>query len=430
MVYLLVLCMFTLFIISYKLFKDLFHPCVIFCACYTFSTFLALLNNRNWNMKLHVETLVILISGAIIFILSSLWVKKIDFNVKKHGKWYKTDIKSIDSIHIWIICFVQIIYIVRGYIYVNGFGMDNVTQMIYKARVTSVSNINSGNVVWNLVGRISTYTAYIYAYFIINTVMHSGKRLRHKCRYFAPIILWALGNIFYGGRQIYLNYLFALLVMSALYRKKNYKKECASVSQIIRYGIIAIISMIVFYYLAFLVGRGSERSVFEYISSYAGGAIQLFDLYMQNPIKQNVLQGGETFYYLYKTLYKIGLMDSENIGNFYLEFRISGELMGNVYTAYRRWHSDFGILGCLLLQTIFSCFFSLFYKIVSNVKVSGFVVILYVRMIKGVFLHFLEETFFIEICNPAFYINLIIFYLCYVIIQKVKLISRKRLYRR
>ena len=147
MVYLLVLCMFTLFIISYKLFKDLFHPCVIFCACYTFSTFLALLNNRNWNMKLHVETLVILISGAIIFILSSLWVKKIDFNVKKHGKWYKTDIKSIDSIHIWIICFVQIIYIVRGYIYVNGFGMDNVTQMIYKARVTSVSNINSGNVV-------------------------------------------------------------------------------------------------------------------------------------------------------------------------------------------------------------------------------------------------------------------------------------------
>lgn len=424
MIYLLVLCVFVLFIISYKIFKDLFHPCVIFCACYTFSTFLAMLNNKNWNINLHVETLLIIIFGAVIFILVSLWTKNNNLRFKRYTKWNKTDINSTDSVLIWIICIVQIMYIVRGYIYVNGFGSDSVTQMIVKARTTSVSDINSGNIAWSLVGRINTYIAYIYAYVIINKAVYSKNKLRHNCRYCMPIILWALGNIFYGGRQVYINYLFAILVMSALCKKRNYKKESVSVSQIVRYGKVAIISMIAFYYLAFLVGRGSERSVFEYISSYVGGAIQLFDMYIQNPIKENVLQGGETFYYLYKTLYKIGLISSENIGNFYLEFRVSGELIGNVYTAYRRWYSDFGILGCLLLQTIFSLFFSNFYKIVSNVKVSGFLVILYARMIKGVFLHFLEDTFFIEICNPSFYINLIIFYLCYAIIDKVKLITK------
>ncbi|MTV44646.1 oligosaccharide repeat unit polymerase, partial [Streptococcus pneumoniae] len=88
----------------------------------------------------------------------------------------------------------------------------------------------------------------------------------------------------------------------------------------------------------------------SYITRYMGGSIQLFDLFVIDPIRRNKELGAETFSGIYEMLAKLGFDNNIIKG---LEWRVSPNYysLGNVYTAIRRYYSDFGVIGIVICQS-------------------------------------------------------------------------------
>ena len=148
-------------------------------------------------------------------------------------------------------------------------------------------------------------------------------------------------------------------------KKYSWKKSLAF--KYIKIGAIALIVVfIAFYLLKYLVRVGNTvNSILDYIGYYAGGSVQNFNLYIQDPpASSKTIWGQESFMGIYSTLEKFKLVDLSGVylTNSNLEFRQSnGVAIGNVYGAIRRYYNDFGIGGVIVLQMIASTFFNTFY---------------------------------------------------------------------
>ena len=109
-----------------------------------------------------------------------------------------------------------------------------------------------------------------------------------------------------------------------------------------------------------LVGRTNDDDFVSYVSSYFGGSIELLDLYLRDPIENDGIFGKESFYALNSALAKFGIMPKYRM---HLEFRSSnGIIIGNVYTAFRCFYHDFGIIGVIALQALLAIIWTYWYK--------------------------------------------------------------------
>ena len=153
------------------------------------------------------------------------------------------------------------------------------------------------------------------------------------------------------------------------YRKNKYEKVVKLKNIVIMFcaGFIMLFS---FYSASSLIGRDTlNNNMVEYMTMYGGGSIQLFDMYLQNPTQQGEVRGLETFWGEYRFLddYHIIQLKKKPTGS--LEWRKSnGYDIGNVYTAYRRWIHDFGIVGCTIILLVVGLFYNIVYNILKYKK--------------------------------------------------------------
>ena len=101
----------------------------------------------------------------------------------------------------------------------------------------------------------------------------------------------------------------------------------------IKYGLIGLVIAIPsFYYSAELLGRKPGAPLFDYMSEYLGASIQLFNLYIKEPVARNMM-GEESLFSVLKVLHFLGLCDASTSYN--LEFRSLVTVSSNVYTFFR-----------------------------------------------------------------------------------------------
>ena len=72
MIYLLFIGMLILFFVSFFLFqKNILNPSVILCSVFLVSLFFTILNIKNWEIKLHSNTVLLILETVIAFILGN-----------------------------------------------------------------------------------------------------------------------------------------------------------------------------------------------------------------------------------------------------------------------------------------------------------------------------------------------------------------------
>ena len=203
----------------------------------------------------------------------------------------------------------------------------------------------------------------------------------------------------------------------------------------IKIGAIALIVVfIAFYLLKYLVRVGNTvNSILDYIGYYAGGSVQNFNLYIQDPpASSKTIWGQESFMGIYSTLEKFKLVDLSGVylTNSNLEFRQSnGVAIGNVYGAIRRYYNDFGIGGVIVLQMIASTFFNTFYyclKKASN-NHSKFIYLFYAYLFYHVYELPIDDTFFKNFISFNMITTFIVLYIVYYIFTNVKITTRLRI---
>ena len=189
-----------------------------------------------------------------------------------------------------------------------------------------------------------------------------------------------------------------------------------------------IIILLLFSGMRTVVGRTNQSNFFDYISSYFGGSIPLYDKYLlKYPFTKSEYFGYYTLRTLYSALSKLGIVSNVRATNF--EFMISGTLHGNVYTSFVVMYRDFGMIGVIIFQLlegyICAIMFQKVYLKNKGTKNSIILTILYCSHISSIYLHSYGENFFSLILSQSIVLELIYIYIIYFIFYKLKVVYKR-----
>lgn len=442
MLYFLYLFVIMLFFLSYIICnRDILAPAVLTCIMYIISIMFAMINIKAWNIEYQTKTCIIMIIGIISFIIPSiLYYKKSNtLNYKENLEDKPLKVITTDNKIIYILLVLDVIitifYIIDVYkislIAGNNLGILGMSYY-YRTYTAMNSDVETLSTIMNQflkIGRSLGFVAiFIFSY---NTIIDKDFK-KHKI-YLCFVVLTALQNLIGGGRGYILWLIgtgFATMYFTNM-KIYNWKKIVAF--KYIKKGmIILIIALIGFYFLKYLVRIGNTvNSMVDYISYYAGGSIQNFNLYIQDPpTGTHKIIGQESFIGLNKTLDKLGIIDISDvyINNSNLEFRNNGNIStGNVYGAIRRYYNDFGLLGVIILQLLCSLFYnSYYYKIkkMPNQKCHWHI-LFYSYLLYHIYEMPIDDTFYRSYISFNMITTFIILYFVYCLMTKIKIKGSK-----
>lgn len=374
MIYILLALLIGLFLLTFFASEeDILDPSVIVCIMWSFSTICAIYNIDKWGISLHFNTVMAIVIGVISFSVGSFIGRRMPAlawgNKSKRGYNESNALETIPVSKISFIAFliVGIITVLMQYKWVLsqvgsiGVWSDMMTAYRSGNSTWSTESINKSSILSNLELLLSV-NAYVSAYIGINNIF-SGKKFRREVPLFIPGLLFAVDKILNAGRGDILLFFGAIVLCVYISMQKKYKWTKKVSRKYIKYMIFAMIGVTVLFSVSrSWVGRTNQDSMLDYVTTYAGGSIQLFDMYMQDPEPASTIFGKETFHTLINYLGKLfGISEWRYISH--LEFRISnGVNLGNVYGAFRYYLYDFGWLGMIVLSAFAAAFYSYMYR--------------------------------------------------------------------
>ena len=413
LIYILFFVFLVLMIGSYFLFKkDIIEPAIIFTIAYTISTFCAMVNVEYWNIDLKLETFLILLFGGVEFIAISYLIHRLYEKKYKEVDGNKIEGKKI-KIAKWKVVLIIIYDIIVIVLLINSI-LDIAKQFGEYSSFSEALSIfrdnTSYDVKTNLPKIISILlkpiyaTAYIFMFIYLNNIIYENqktiKNILSKTIYLVPVVLYIVECLVQSNRLSIITLILAGFIMYIilLYQKQSWKKKI-SLKSIMILAMVAVIGLIVFYFSARLIGRKVSKNAFQYITMYCGGSIECFDLYLEQPVEKSNIIGYETFTYLIRNLNDYNIIKLDKTPTAHLEWRYSDKVMvGNVYTAYRRWIQDFGILGAIVLQALMAIFYNVYYnkiKYVNKKSVwNNIFIIIYSIFAYSLFTHPIDSTLY------------------------------------
>lgn len=408
--------------------KELLQPAVVFSTVYIICILSTIYNIQKWNVNIQLNTLLILALGGLEFVIISIIINRYYSN--KNKEIDKSDVHNekefkIDLWKIIVVCIYDIV-ILAIYIYnvisiAKQFGEFNSiseTLGIFKEHTSYNLDVQLPQIIGILQKPVIVF-AYVFAYAFVKKIFNSERKyiaVIKNSYYLIPIIAYIIQEYMSSNRLSILSLMIAIGVMILILwnQKHNWIKNI-KIKYIIVIALIILIGLVAFYYSAKLVGRKNSNGLLEYITLYCGGSIECLNQYIQDPIPKDDIIGKESFYYLVKNLYSYGFLELEEFYPIHLEFRdYDGVMIGNVYTAYRRWIQDFGIIGMIILQAIMAAFYNVFYNKIKYGKENlDFRIIMYSYMAYPLFLHPIDGYLYLLTVRLAFVTTFIMFVAIY-----------------
>lgn len=429
MIYYLLIALIIMLIISYIVFeKDLLAPPVVLNAVYILSTIFAIYNIDTWAIQLHSNTFWVIVLGNLTFLITAIVIHIYSKNNNKKNKIIEKEpnknfnIEYI-NIHINKILFVTIVMIIFSLIYIktvqnmaHSYGNTNDYSKMMSNFRTNTSYGDDELPSWiKRYNRLMMACTYVLLYIFINNIIYDRKNKKNYLL-LIPILIYCITSLFGAERTSVLCYfIFALVLVYIILNKKYNFISKINKKYIIR-GIACITLFFTFFTLSKgFVGRTDDMNGLYYISFYAGGPIELLDLYLQDPIYPKEF-GEEIFRGFREILAKFGLCTQSGI--IHAEFRTSanGVPVGNVYTAYRKYIHDFGYESIFIFQLVEAIFFSIWYEKIKKKKLKRRIdksLLFYAYFNTSLFRHSILETFFSSYISSIIVTGLFMYFWIY-----------------
>lgn len=409
--------------------NDLLSPPSIVCIVWMFSTLCAIYNIDYWGIELSFLIVILIWSGVLTFCLGYILAFNVNikskyflyfhFFKKRQPDYTENPINEINIRYTIFWAFVAIsaltILYQFNWIAQNSSGSDWL-QIMWNYRKTNstwrAETIEKPFLLGNLELLLRS-GALLTSYIAINNFIIT--RNKKSFFLFIPGVLYCVDTLLNAGRGNILLYFggLALAFYVLVETRKGWKRR-EGYKLIRKIGLLGICVLLMFSLSRTMVGRMDDTSILRYITSYAGGSIELFDLYLADPIPKSNIWGKETFAPFINWLAgKLDYAEWRYIPH--LEFRSSnGIVIGNVYGAFRYYLQDFGYLGMYIMTLISGTIFAFVYKKVKVRKrfnVDGFNWPLYIYMIygAGLFFHSISDYAFSMICQIAYYTKYFLF---------------------
>ncbi|QNQ83112.1 oligosaccharide repeat unit polymerase [Lactobacillus sp. PV037] len=392
--------------------RDWAFPSNIVLGMYIISICFFISESNTWGIDIGNTTFSLLILGIttytlvgiIVFIIfSKVSIRKENFNydyVEKENSTYYADINPVIScllIIFEVIGFIAYFKNVRNHSLMIG-SYSSLSEMIGNYRdAGSLGDAGTGLSSFSLNSyRLMTALAYIYMGIIVQFLVAKKKsNFVWKILHFTPIIIFIACSLLTGGRNPIIQLFLAFIIMYYVKYKQLNKNKKLSKKATLKIIVGLVLALISFSIFRGVVGRTSTYSTWDYLAIYIGAPIKLFDLFLKNGGGlPHFYIGQETFSNLWES-FGFNIPSHSN-----LEFRVFNNwALGNVYTPFRRYYSDFGVWGIIILTSIEALFYSLYYLIIKKKKFNPYILdvttLIYSYLAIGPFYYSVVERFYL-----------------------------------
>ncbi|MBQ3293615.1 oligosaccharide repeat unit polymerase [Candidatus Saccharibacteria bacterium] len=345
--------------------KDASSPSFLACVLFAISIFINLLNADRWGTSYSWKAYTLIMLGLTMIAVGE-YVIKLILKSKKKDKiepCYTRNKKIITSpINIGTITIATIIIISIACLLIDIKIMGNITgsSNVFSSLFSSRNVLTSGEVQRGLLGRIVLAANKGIALTLIYIIIHNKVlcEKRNKISYFIPIALFLTEAILTTRRTIFLRIIaYTFIVFIILYISKNGTKV-QQLNKVMLIGIGALCSfMLIFSSLGKLIGKGQYDAPIDVFYYYSGSSINLFNKYISSGAEPESNYFGEhTLYGIYNSLHYISPSIQHN-SNPALENTYLPHWYSNIYTAFRRYYQDYGIIGIVVIPFILGVFY-------------------------------------------------------------------------
>ena len=428
MIFILLICLIAIFLISYFYTRRIMSPACIISGVYIISVYLAILNIKMWSIEISAQTVELIIIGVLSFVIPSIIItilysyinKRRSISKQEDFSKHKMKEIKVDNILLNIMIIFQIITTILYAYYCyksigTGLNISNfASKMVEYRNLKMIDDDSLITIPFFLkqMLKISKAIIYCYTFVIINNIIvykRKKEKNRFPLKWSIMMLLLFVQTVFSASRFDLA--IIASFILTVFYLLFFNDKTKVNFKIAIKTLLIIVVIGFLFSFTKELFGRYSEKTTMQYISSYFGGPIELLDLYVKNPPPKSNIWGKETFFSINNSL----INDPSQKYTIHLEFRQSnGIWIGNVYTALRMYFQDFGILGVIILQALYSALITLLFLscLKNGTNKMPLKVIIYGVISFSLFLHSYRDFFYstiisVNYLNIFFYIILI-----------------------
>lgn len=403
MIYALLAALVLLSLASYGLCgRDFFAPATMLCLAFTFSCACALYNLPRWQFTLAPRTVTLIVGALALSVGINAWARACFQRVRvQPWQGQAVPIPLWVSAGILLVLGAVLLVMLAQVRRIGGGGSLAAAMAVFRAKNAYGLSLSDQLPGWvRQLLNLSAVVAFLYLFHLI----WFGRRLgRLGLALNAAILAVCIGvSLLTGGRFSAMTMVVAGAVLWYMLRSGG--PRAWKLGTLLRVMAAVLAVLYGFYAVKTLVGRQSEDTLVEYITHYAGGGIPGLDLYLQDPPAPSGIWGKETFYSLNNGLRKLGVLD---IPYYYIhhEFRRSGGAsIGNIYTALRDYHYDFGLGGLLVLHTAFSVIFAFWYEYQKKRR-SHLGILLWAMVYYCVVFYPISNSFFASVVSFGFVIR-------------------------
>lgn len=410
---------------------DWLAPSAIVCLSFLFSVVCAALNTKEWAINLSTQTFLTISAGVVLFCFFSLTAKGNRTNASRssvaHGV-KEIAVKPIFQILV-VGFFVLTFFVYRKYLE-NSFSLLGVSGDSWSDAMTEYRDATADTERSDLTA-FPTWVTYMYntmqalsfvtLYILINNLFSRGNFLRNSLFCVICAAVYLVSVILKSGRLPILEYAMgAVVIYWVVWHRVHGWKRTVRIGYMLCIPILVVVVLLVFSALREAVGRTDTSDYVTYITRYAGGSIQLLDMFLKNPTASTGVFGQETFRGIVSAIGRH--FNSDLVFSYQLEFRSSnGIMIGNVYTAFRYWIYDFGYFGWLVILIFYALFYTRFYERVLSrnpLGSSDVALTLYAYLIGGIVMMPIQDSFLATQLSPgSIYMMLVIIVSSWVLID-------------
>lgn len=395
---------------AYKSFKNFISPPFVLGLGMFLASVVATLYYDEWQMNnMLYESAFILSFCPLFFTLCCILLRQ-----KKQQRIIVSsafDVSAYKKPIVVLVAMSVVNCLIKVKLYQSAFGSYlNFSELLNSVRMDAWSGENTFSypqiVVW--MTAISVYFSYVTSWVLsicLITKDKEDKWLKYLC--LAHLVITAFDGLLYGAKGSMLEPIvrFVVIYLSLCYvLKPDFK---INTKLWVKMFAAALVFMLSFTALTEFVGRETSQNNSTLLAVYCGAEIKNFDIYMHRKEEDNKKSdfGVMTFSHLYQEITgkdKRGIGEFQTVGNYSL---------GNVYTQYRDFHKDFGVLGTFIMTFLSAVVVMFVYNRAwrNNNKINIFL-LLYAPMAFWLFMSFFSNTF----VNTVFRIGYLkaLFYIC------------------
>lgn len=390
---------------------DYMAPPFLLALMMFLSVMAAWMMRNDWNLSIEASTCLLVVIGILAFYIGyyPIYNRMRKYNVKSRFKTPTYIHISNWKIFAYYIISVFFIYLFLKSVISNvgkgGTWMDIMARYRYATAYTSTSGVSLNIPEYIATGKFAINAAtYIFIYVCVNNYICVKK---WDIKLIFAIFIGLLSTLVGASRLdlIRIPIAFISIFYIIQYRSGRLTRSIR-LKLLFQYMIVAVMVIVAFSSVRSFVGRKSTTGIIEYVCTYLGGPIALLNEYIKSPIHHTDIFGKESFWGIYHILSKI-THNPKYMYDYTLEFRtVNGHSLGNVYTAFRMYYADFGIIGVIILDILLGCIFSFIYMAIkTNVRIKfaklysivDFKIVIYSVIIHSIILMFYADWFFSQV---------------------------------